>query len=405
MFRFFLFLRGYYRIKAEGFGTERFINLCKIKNIYLWNFNIANNECKVNISSKDYMELSEIVNKTGVKVDILNKYGLPFWFHRKKGRKIFPLFIILALVLIFISNCFVWKVEFNGNYNITDEQLEDFLKHYDVSVGTLKHDIPFSILEENLRKEFGNIKWCSVSLLGNTLTIHVEENTLKEVNLINMETEMYSDIIAETDGVVKSVLVRNGLAVIKPGDKVLKGQILVTGAVPVYDDAFLIKSYHYYEADADVVIDGEMQYEEEIEKIHFDKEYTGRVKEIPYLKIGDKELLFSHKIKFAYYDISTSSKQVKFINKIELPLYYGTYKVREYYLTEKEYTKEEANIIFHKNLMNYYESLSEKGVQILKKDVKIEENADKWILKGNFVVLFQNLKKDYKEKQLENSVQ
>ena len=72
---------------------------------------------------------------------------------------------------------------------------------------------------------------------------------------------------------------------------------------------------------------------------------------------------------------------------------------------QKKYAKEDVVKIFNENLSNYYRSLSEKGVQILEKNVKIEYNANKWVLKGSFVVTFYNSEKEYKEVQVENIAQ
>ena len=126
MFRFFLFLKGYYLITVEGLLAERFINLCKVKKIYLWELKNSNNIYRMKISVADYNILDDIVNKTNVKVDILEKYGLPFLFLGKKNRTFYLVFILLALMLVFTSNLFIWKIDFIGNYTITDEQLEEY---------------------------------------------------------------------------------------------------------------------------------------------------------------------------------------------------------------------------------------------------------------------------------------
>ena len=406
MYRFFLFFKGYFLIAVDGFGTERFINLCKLKQIYLWDIQVIhNNTYRMKISMADYEFLSELVNKTGVKVDILEKYGLPFLFLGKKNRKYYLFFVFVALLLIFISNLFVWKIDFVGNYTITDEQMRDFLKQYEVSEGKLKKTVPYTLLEEQLRKEFGLIKWCSVSLEGNTLIVHIEENTLqKDVMETSMEG-IYSDIVSKTDGVVKSVLVRNGVALVKAGDVVTKGQLLVTGAVPIYDDSLQIKQYHYYDADADILIETNMNYEESLDDIYFEKEYTGRSKSVSYIKIKDKEIHLPFSKKFAYYDTFIDVNQLKLFGRLSFPIYYGVYEAREYYLVEKKYSKEQVVKIFNENLSNYYRTLIEKGVQILEKNVKIEHNANKWVVKGSFVVAFYNSEKEYRELQVENIAQ
>lgn len=405
MYRFFFFSKGYFLIAVEGFGTERFINLCKLKQIYLWDIQTDHNIYRMKISMADYELLEELVNKTGVKVDILEKYGLPFLFLGKKNRTYYLIFVLVALNLIFISNLFVWKIDFLGNYTITDDQIRDFLVQYDVTEGKWKQSIPYSIIEEELRKEFDLIKWCSVSLDGNTLIVHIEENSLQTDVLKEYPENTYSDIVSETDGVVKSVLVRNGVAMVKAGDMVTKGQILVTGSVPIYDDALQLKQHHYYDADADILIETKVSYEDSIDDIYFEKEYTGRKKNVSYIKFNNKDIHLPFHSKFAYYDTVVSSKQVTLFDRLVLPIYHGTYEMREYYLVEKIYTKEQVVNIFNEKLSNYYRTLSEKGVQILEKNVKIEHNANKWVIKGEFAVAFYNSKKEYRELQLENITQ
>lgn len=404
MFRLLLFIKGYYLITVSGYGTERFINLCKVKNIYLWDLQMSHNEYRMKITVSDYDDLEDIMHKTGVKVDILKKYGLPFLFLGKKNRVFYLAFTAIAVVLIFVSNLFVWKIEFEGNYTISREQLEDFLLEYNIDEGVLKSKIQYEMLEENLRMDFPIIKWCSVALSGNTLFIRLEENSLlKDSDEVTADF-IYTDIVAETDGTVTSLLLRNGLAKVKVGDTVTKGQILVTGAVPIYDDSLLVKTYHYYDADADITIESTTTYEEAIEDVYYEKEYTGRTKDVSYIKWKDTDLHLPFNPSFAYYDTYTTAHQANLFGSLKLPIYYGTYEAREYYLVEQKYTEEEVIQIFNKKLSNYYTSLSEKGVQILEKDVKIEHNVSKWVIKGNFVVSVNNVEKEYRE-QVENIIQ
>ena len=404
MFRLLLYLKGYYFILVSGYGTERFINLCKVKNIYLWDMQMNHNEYSMKISRDDYENLEEIVYKTGVKVDILKKYGLPFLFKGKKNRFFYLIFLGIAIALVFISNLFVWQIEYEGNYTVTSEQLSDFLVEYDVDEGVLKSKVSFELLEESLRKEFPVIKWCSVALSGNTLFVRIEENSLLKDEEQILNEFVYSDIVAQEDGVVTKLMIRNGLATVKVGDTVTKGQILVTGAVPIYDDSLLVKNYHYYDADADIAIETTITYEESIDNVYLKKEYTGRSKATSYLKIKNTDIHLPFNPHFAYYDTYTTAHQLSVFESLYLPVYYGSYEAREYYLVEQKYTEEEVIQIFNKKLSNYYARLIEKGVQILEKDVKIEHNASKWVMKGNFVVSICNLEKEYRN-QVENFIQ
>lgn len=405
MLNILLFFKGFYSIVVSGFGAERFINLCRLKNITLWDLKLSGqNEYHMKITVQDYNTLEEIINKTGVTADIQKKYGLPFLFQGKKNRLFYLIFICIAVFLIFFSNRFVWKIEYEGNYSITEEQLKDFLYENGVREGIKKEKIPYEVLEENLRLTFPVIKWCSVSLKGNTLTLRVEENTLLKDKEGEITDFIYSDIVAENDGEIISVMVRNGLSLVKAGDSVKKGQILVTGAVPVYNDDETLKKYHYYDADADVFIKSEITYEENLDTDYLSKEYTGRKTQNRYLKIGDINIQFPKKVSFAYYDTYVTTQRFSLFHRLFLPVYYGIYEYREYYLIQKKYTDEEVVFLFNKNLSNYYARLEEKGVQILENNVKIEHNEREWILKGDFTVSVYNTLKEYR-KIAENEIQ
>ena len=405
MFRFFLFLKGYLLMEVSGYGAERFINLCKLKNIYLWELKPYANKYLMKISATDFHSLKEIIHKTDVKVDILKKYGLPFFFQKKHSRAYNMIFLIIAMSLIFISNLFVWKIEFSGNLTVSNEQIVDFLKKHDVDIGSLKSSVEFEKIEKELRKEFSIIKWCSVSVKGNTLCISIEENSLLDIQKTADNTNYcYSDILASSDGVIEEIMVRNGVPLVNIGDTVTKGQILVTGTVPIYNDALEITNYHYYDADADILLRTTMVYQEDIPEIYSQKEYTGRKKKINYLKIFDKDIHLPFHPSYAYYDIYTTNEQIVLFDTIKTPVYYGTYEAREYIVVEKKYTKEEIVEIANSKLNLYYESLSQKGVQILQKDVKIEYNANNWGINGNFVVNVAQMEKIYRE-QVENTIQ
>ena len=109
--------------------------------------------------------------------------------------------------------------------------------------------------------------------------------------------------------------------------------------------------------------------------------------------------------KYAYYDTFIDANQVKLFGRLSFPIYYGVYEAREYFLVEKRYSKEQVVKIFNENLSNYYRTLIEKGVQILEKNVKIEHNANEWVMKGTFVIAFYNSEKEYRELLVENIAQ
>ena len=71
MFRFLLFFKGYLLVEISGYATERFINLCKLKNIYLWDLKAYYGKFSVKMKVSDFDRLEEIKLKTNVKMPCL----------------------------------------------------------------------------------------------------------------------------------------------------------------------------------------------------------------------------------------------------------------------------------------------------------------------------------------------
>ena len=61
--------------------------------------------------------------------------------------------------------------------------------------------------------------------------------------------------------------------------------------------------------------------------------------------------------------------------------------MREYVSEERVYTKDEVKELFEDKIQKFIESLQEKGVQIIEKNVTIDKNAGVWKMKVDFLAL------------------
>ncbi len=168
-------MRGYVIINVSGFSPERFINLCANKGIYVWNVTHANNGFNLCMSSKGFMTIRPLVKKTGCKVRITKKIGLPFQFLIFRKRRIFLLGIIICMAIVFFLSLFIWKIDFEGNTMYTDIQLTRFLKEQTHYVGMWKKDVSCSELEKMLLKEYGYMNWVTCEMKGTRLVVRIEE--------------------------------------------------------------------------------------------------------------------------------------------------------------------------------------------------------------------------------------
>ena len=86
------------------------------------------------------------------------------------------------------------------------------------------------------------------------------------------------------------------------------------------------------------------------------------------------------------YDRVMKQSRPRFFEKLNIPVYWGSYTYREYQNVEHVYTSEEAESILNENLSLFLQTLEEKGVQIIEKDVKIDTSGSERILQGEFLV-------------------
>lgn len=389
MIEFLKFLKGYVCIRVSGFSPERFMNLCGNRNILLWDIRKEQDVYYMCLSISGFYKLRPIVKKTGTKVAIVKRCGLPFFMPKMWKRKVFILGFLLAAAFWMQTSRYIWAIEFEGNFTLTQDILMDFLKENQIYTGMKKSGLNIEELEQNIRKEFYQITWTSAKLEGTKLTIQIKENELLEMEEESKGalTMTASNLVAEQDGMIVSMIVREGVPQVTIGQEVKKGDVLVAGNVPVYQEDGTIRKYQYCNADADIILEHVLTVEEVLPLYYEKKSYTGREKKQFYLEFFGKTIRFGkRKAPFLSCDSIESNKQVQLLTNFYLPIEYGSRTYREYYIVEQKYTEEEAKYLLNEKFEKIIENLEEKGVQIIGKDVKIETNDVKWVFNGEFVV-------------------
>ena len=375
------YLKGYLRVRITGYSPERFLNLCSNKGIYLWGLTPKDNCYEMYIGIQGFRKLKPILKKTGTRISITGRFGLPFFLHRNRKRKLFFAGSAACVLLIYILSLFVWDIHLEGNETITDKTLLEYLETTGVSHGMAKRKLDCERIVKDIRKQFDDIIWVSASIQGTRLLIHVKENTdtVKEAEA----KENASDIVAAKSGTIVSMITRKGTPQVRQGDTVKKGELLVSGSVEVKNDAEEVINYHYQNSDADILAETKISYKEEIAFTYNEKEYTGAKKRSVFLRIGDFCLtLGRQKNTYKKSEVSTAEKQVKLNEHFYLPIVYGARVIQEYKMKEKTYTKEEVQRLLSDHFQNYCEKLQEKEKQIVENDVKIYMGEKSAVAKG-----------------------
>lgn len=373
------YIQGYLLIRITGYSPERFLNLCSHKQIYLWGLEPKGDSYELFISVRGFRKLKPILRKTKTKVTILKRFGLPFFFYRYRKRKIFFGGLICCVGFLYVMSLFVWNIHIDGNFSRTDEVILEFLQTKQIVHGMLKKKVDCDRIVKDIRKEFDDIVWVSAYMKGTRLMIQIKENT----DIFSTESskeESPNDIVAEKGGIITSIITRNGVPLVKPGDEVKKDDILVSGRVEVKNDAGEIIHYQYQNADADIEAETILEYEMSHPFAHMEKNYTDSKKIAFYLKIGNYFCTMGRwKNPYPEAEVYESEYRWKMGEHFYLPISCGTRRIQEYHSRQKVYTTEEMRILLSREFQLFCDKLEEKEIEVLQKDVKIylQENSAK----------------------------
>jgi len=369
-----------------GFSPERFLNLCSNHNILLWDLKNVGDTYEMSISLRAFKQLKPLLKKTKTKLIIIEKQGLPFFLHRYRKRKVFFLGILCSAVLLYLLSSFIWNIHIEGNYSQTTEVILEYLEEEGISHGIWKDNVNCKDIATILRARFNDIIWVSAKIEGTRLIIDVQENTDTQLE----ETVEYepSDLVANKDGIVTSIITRAGIPQVTVGDIVNVDDLLILGRLDITDDSQTVIRHEYVPADADIYIQTSYTYNDEFSLTYESKEFTGNVKKIYFIKLFDKSFgLFPKKSPYDTYDTVEDETQLKLTENFYLPIHMGTTELKQYETVTKKYTEEEAIALANENLNLFNEKLMEKGVQISQNNVKIDVDEESCKASGEIVVI------------------
>lgn len=366
------YCKGYLRIRVSGLSPERFINLCGNRNLLIWDLCNHCGEYEMLISIDDFRCLRPLLKKTKTKARIISRYGLPFFLYRYRKRKLFVAGILFCLVFLFVMSGFIWEIQIDGNYTQTDDILNDFLEECSIVPGIRKSKIDCEDIEKKLRQTYDDIIWTSVKMEGTALYIQVKENQVA-VKKTEEPAPVSGNLIADCDGKIARIITRAGIPQVVPDTQVKKGDLLVSGTIPIVGDDQTVTGYQYVVPDADILIETEVYYEDEFQLQYEEKVYTGET--IKQFWLGHRQNIFymiPRKNTFGEYDEKTVEYEIPLFKEYKLPIFAGCRTIREYYTASKKYEREQAEEIAEEHFRIYYDDLIKKGVQIIKNNVKID---------------------------------
>ena len=381
MNKFLFWIKGYVHASVPLKNAERFINILMNHNISAGKFCTEGERCCFRIGRDSFLALRPVIRKTGMYPKIHKKCGGYYVYRRMMKHSGLYLGIVTFTILLYVLSLFVWDIEFSGMQVHTEEQMLRFVNEYGIDFGCRSDRIDCSALESAIRKEFSDIGWVSVEIRGSRMMVRMKEAAFTDKQEIDHKEP--SHIIAKQNGIVTGLIVRSGTPMVKVGDSVKKGDILIAGEINTVNEyneqVMSVPTY----ADGDVCLKVELNYKDEIPLSFIMKKMTGNEKTGFTVSLFDKKI-FSYipSIPYERYDIITMSVNWKISKNLYLPVSHDTISCREYIQNEALYSHAQLSELSFQRYLDTIEEYLKDGYRLIRDDVKLEIIDDACTLHG-----------------------
>ncbi len=133
---------------------------------------------------------------------------------------------LLSLLIFFLSQGVVWRIDVSGNENMTADEIVELLENSGLSVGSRISALETDVVEQRVMIGDERIAWISVNMTGTVASVQVREALLQDTA---DGAAKPANLVARLDGEIVGLEVYSGFCAVKEGDTVRAGQLLVSG--------------------------------------------------------------------------------------------------------------------------------------------------------------------------------
>lgn len=219
-------IRGYYCIRVSLGASGKLMTLCAHNGILFWKGEQREDAYYGCVARTMYSRLCALASRAGIDVQECGRHGLPYLANRYRKRIGLLCGGILFLVLLAVSQQFIWSVKIEGNVNTNPAELTALLAEQGVRWGALKRNIDQRYIAREMLIHGEGLSWAALNLHGTTAILRIRERTPPPPKI---DTNVPANLVASEDGQIKRLQVTDGKAVLQEGDTVRKGEVIVSG--------------------------------------------------------------------------------------------------------------------------------------------------------------------------------
>lgn len=232
------YIKGYIKVGINGGFPERFLNLCATADRDIWQVRPEGEGMAFCCGISEYKNLRSAAKRTGVKMRVVEKHGLPFLLRKYRRRFGLPTGAAVFFLLLWFLSGSVCSIKVSGNKTLSQSDVQAMLFEAGIKEGTRVDGIDEENTAQLIILNHPELSWMSINPMGTTLYVDVKERVAPP----DKKTAEPQNITALCDGVITEILASSGEALVKPGEAVTKGQVLISGIVTYKDGTTVFRA-------------------------------------------------------------------------------------------------------------------------------------------------------------------
>ncbi len=330
------FIRSSYRISVNECDGKCALNFLVSHDIPFYDLETGDGTLSFCLYIPYFKEYEKLRGENRFSEEKRTLLGLRALLRRYKGRIGLAVGALAALALIVTSSFFVWDINVTGTDKIPAKTIIDALEQHGVKLGAYIPSLDTEKIEQAMVLEVDGLSWITLNLRGTVAAVEVRE---RSDDAQEVDTQAPSNLIATFDGQIEALEVTGGVAAVKHGQIVKKGQLLVSGVI---DSNAL--GYRLVRARGEVTARVTLTYDVEIPYQQEEKVYTGNFIKQKSIKIFSKtiNLFGKDSISTESCDRIENERRLYLFGKIKLPIFITETTYAEYEMKEKTITQTEA---------------------------------------------------------------
>lgn len=210
------------RFTLKPLNAEKKLNALQKQDIQTLDIEKSDTALRFTTEAKYQKQVREILEQNSPEIESEN-IGISRLISFFRIRIALLVGICLSLVLVFIFSNVLINYEINGLKSIQEREIIDLLKQNGYNIGCTKNALDLDDIQPIILSHFERVAFVSAVFVGNTLVLNLKEQDYDS----SLDPNTFTAIYADQTGVVTDIQTLQGTPLVKSGDIVQKGDMLI----------------------------------------------------------------------------------------------------------------------------------------------------------------------------------